>query len=300
MSSSFWIYTIIRGCKLCHLLKLYLDMVTDLPTSEYCNPKTTCENDGHQFVGLRTFDEQDLKTPGVAQPIVRPGSGSGRPGTPPNQMLPEKPKTPTAPSKKLPMNQIQKWVEDSRAIIYKGAPAPKTDATDDDETAIYPLPAGGQEALESKFQITRWQYFPFTGKKVGSTGISIGNGLQGKGAKDLKPFIDVATEKADEEALAAQMANLNVDCDPTTPSKNARGLDERAKGNKANKAASACSRKVPISTKSQKSPAMTKTSKAGATKTSKRITPKKTPKPKKIKTPKPKKSKKISRNGGNY
>jgi hypothetical protein len=106
LKSSTSLYTIIKTCKYNRHLPLALPVLTQEP-SDYCKPTSTCVNYGHQFLGLKVFEEQDLV-------IAKDNKGgavdkTGRPTTPEN--MPILAPTPGAP-KKIPVHDISSWIGD--------------------------------------------------------------------------------------------------------------------------------------------------------------------------------------------
>ena len=134
----------------------------DVWESDYCNVNTECVNDGHQFLGLRSIDKEDLVVPEI--PAI------DRPNTPPIPVTPAKQQqgeasTPNAPRKKERTKDFSAFLKGvvkklGRATTSKD---PNSKDNTEDESEEYPLPDGITEAsLGASLKIDRWEYFPFS------------------------------------------------------------------------------------------------------------------------------------------
>jgi hypothetical protein len=134
--------------------------------SDYCNPYSKCQNDGYQFLGLKVFDEQDIKLTVPKGKGGGAGVTTGRPTTPLNK--PIIPHTPGAPSKKVSQKLIIDWLDDLVTQLWNKplTPGPITllQEKELEEAEIYPLPEGMDNTAQTEIdtKIEKWQYFPFS------------------------------------------------------------------------------------------------------------------------------------------
>jgi hypothetical protein len=220
--------------------------------SNYCQPKTTCLNDGHQFLGLRALNVEDMQkaesakgkgkstTKRAEDEIVNNTTDASfmvlprtdNPTTPPGDISTglsgldlNSPVVPNAPTKKATPEEVKKWFSNLMNRVWETVPQPEDEAWNEAEEIgvsddhIYPLPKGKTwKTLGDYAEISRWEYFPFSSTK-GKTGPV--DPAKGQGKALIKQFVANAAPGAETSRSSGSSGSSspNIDDTPSKPGK---------------------------------------------------------------------------------